>query len=186
MRWRRRATEKDRRKRGGCFCVLRGFNSLLFLLCSVLAFPRCLRASSASGGSSFIEEGKDGLVEFDGDGAQRADGLLDLDRHDLRAAQGDHLAEIAFVDALRRADAQACAENPVEHRGRAATLDMAEGGGARLEAGAPLDLFGDVLADVALAQNGMPERIQLRLRLVQVRQFYAFGGDDDAVVLAAR
>ena len=131
-----------------------------------------------------IKERRNGFVEFGGNGSQCADGLVDVYRNHVRAAQGNHLAEVFLLHALRRPDAQTGGQDAVKRAGRAAALNMAGHGRAGFDAGALFDLFSDVLAHIPVAQNDMAERIQFLFVVRHIRQFHAFGRDHDAVPLA--
>ena len=64
------------------------------------------------------------------------------------------MAELAVLDELHGADAEAGAENAVERGGRAAALQVAQHHGARLAIGPHRDLVCDLRADAA--QPGFP------------------------------
>src|SRR5207247_5904479 len=76
-------------------------------------------------------------------------------------------------------------EQAVARRRRSATLDAAEHGHARLEAGALLDLAADRLADAPLREELVAELVDLALVLGAV-DLAALADDDDREVLPAR
>ena len=100
-------------------------------------------------------------------------------------AQRHHRAEVAVGDGVDRLQAEAGGEPAVERRGRAAALDVAEHDGARLLAGALLDLAGEPVADAAEAD--VAEGVLLagdQRHLAAVARDRALGDDDDRGVLA--
>src|SRR5207302_5348283 len=68
------------------------------------------------------------------DGPVDGDRLLDRDRDHVLAPVGGHVTELAPRDHLDGVDSELAAEDPVEGRGRAASLEVAEDREARLDA----------------------------------------------------
>src|SRR2546422_6479755 len=102
------------------------------------------------------------------------------------AADGDDAA-LAFDDQLNGGDPQARCPDPVDGRGRTAPLKVAEHGHAGLEACLALDRARQQIADAALGQPDVAERILLRLAAglaLQLGDARALGDHDDAEELA--
>src|SRR5918997_1306883 len=110
------------------------------------------------------------------------------ERHalDLRAAQRDHLPEVALVGRVDRLDPEAGAEHAVVGDRRAAALDVAEDRHPRLEAGPLLDLALELDRDPAEADVAeRVGRLELRLQAAVLRR-RALGDHDDREVAPAR
>src|SRR3954447_7456577 len=75
--------------------------------------------------------------------------LREVDQLDVGAAEGGHLAPLPVVGRVDGVQAEARREHPVEGGGRAAALDVPEARGARLGAGALLDLAPEPVGDPA-------------------------------------
>src|SRR6478752_1835846 len=89
-----------------------------------------------------VETEQVGLDRLEG-----ADGVRDGHPLDAALLEGDHLAPGPVEGGLDSGDPETRAEHAVEGDGRAAALDVAEGGHAALDAGAALDLAGEDRAD---------------------------------------
>src|SRR6185312_13319523 len=107
---------------------------------------------------------------------------LEADGHDLLAALGDHVAELALVHEVGGLDAHARAEDAVEHRRRAAALHMADHGRARLDLGLGLDDLGQALGDAAVLEDHVAELVELLLLLL-AGDVHGLGGDDEGDLL---
>ena len=97
---------------------------------------------------------------------RRAEGLLERDVDDLGAAQGDHAAPAPLDHRVARRHAEPRGEHPVVRRGRAAALDVPQGRGAGLDAGALLDEGGEALADAAEPRAAEGVETALGVRVV--------------------
>src|SRR5437867_11877522 len=95
------------------------------------------------------EKGFRDVVEDGIDGLQPGNALGDRDRDDPLAPEGGHLAEIPRMRKVRRGDSEQRSEEAVAGSRCSASLDVTEDNGARVEAGASLDLGRDRLADPA-------------------------------------
>ncbi len=107
------------------------------------------------------------------------------ERHadDVRALQRDHLAPVGVLDRVDRVQAEAGGQ-PAVPRGRgAAALHVAEHRGARLLAGALLDLRGQPLADAAEADVAEGVDLLVEQDLVALLRGCALGDHDDRRVL---
>src|SRR5205823_1214328 len=110
--------------------------------------------------------------------------LLERDVDDRVSVERRHPPEAPFVDEVGRLQPVTGREDAVARRRRAAALDVAEDGDARLVTGALLDLSRQPVADAALGQSDVPELVDLAL-VRQALQLVALADDHDREVLAA-
>src|SRR4029077_20755850 len=111
------------------------------------------------------------------------DDLREGDHLDVAVSTDRYHPAPAGRDQLHRLDAEAGGPEPVRRRGRAAALEMPEHGHPRLESSLALDAAGQQVADAALREPDMTERVLLGLasRLaVELRDVGALGHHDDA------
>ena len=111
-------------------------------------------------------------------------GLGDRDPLDLAPLEGDHLAPGAVEGGLDGGDAEAGAQDAVEGDRAAAALDVAQRGGAALDAGAAVDLAGQDLADPAEDLVAVDVDLGRRDREGAGLGQGALGDDDDGGVAA--
>src|SRR5579885_3466160 len=130
------------------------------------------------------EEGAPDLVPVVGHGLQLRSRLLERDVDDVVALERRHAPELALRDAVVGLQPEARRANAVARRRGAAALDVPEHRDAGLEAGRPLDLLAQPLADAALRQQTMTELIHLAL-VLRPGQVAALADDDDREVLSA-
>src|SRR5688500_15075105 len=95
------------------------------------------------------EEDLGDLVNLFVEALDAADGVVERDGDDLVGAQRRHLTPLPLQNHLDGLDAEARGQHAVEGRGRAAALDVAEVGVARLYPGPVLYLLREVEADAA-------------------------------------
>ena len=121
--------------------------------------------------------------------AVERDGLLAADRRaerhvvHRRRVERDHHPVVAFLEGAHRSRAEAKAEQAVERRRRAAAQEVAEHHRARLLAGEPLQLEGDLGADAA-ELLGLADRLAEHAHAPADRH-RALGDDDDRELRAA-
>src|SRR5215212_11482543 len=106
------------------------------------------------------EEGLEDAVEVVGDGLGLGSGLIEGDGNDVVAPERDHLAPLAVLDGLCRAQSIAGREDAVEGGRGAAALQVAEDDVAGVYTCSLLELSGKAFAHAA--ETDVAELVLLR------------------------
>src|SRR5207248_8472873 len=138
-------------------------------------------------GLVFLDEDLGELVQLLGHAPSLLDDLGDRHHLDVAVAPDRDHAALALHDELDGRHAKTGRPDPVDRRRRAATLQVAEDRHPGLETGIPLHRAGEDVANAALGETGMPERVLLgfpALLSLQLGDAGPFRDDDDAEELA--